>query len=70
MVGTFLNPPAAQEAEMALVAMTTADTVDYVSDLDPCKKKVTKEAVAAGTVSPSRSLPARPSSSSRASTSF
>lgn len=25
---------------MALIAMTTADTVDYVSDLDPSKKKV------------------------------
>ena len=25
---------------MALVAMTTSDTVDYVSDLDPCKRKV------------------------------
>ena len=33
------HPPAAPEAEMALVAMTTADTVDYVSDLDPAKTK-------------------------------
>jgi len=24
---------------MALIAMTTADTVDHVSDLDPCKRK-------------------------------
>ena len=24
---------------MALIAMTTADTIDYVSDLDPSKRK-------------------------------
>ena len=33
------HQPAAQEAELALIAMTTADTVDYVSDLDPAKTK-------------------------------
>ena len=27
---------------MALIAMTTSDTVDYVSDLDPSKKRVKK----------------------------
>ena len=25
---------------MALIAMTSADAIDYVSDLDPCKKKL------------------------------
>jgi hypothetical protein len=30
--------PAAPEADVALVAMTTADVVDYVSDRDPAKK--------------------------------
>ncbi len=30
---------------MALIAMTTSDTVDYVSDMDPSKKRVAKPAV-------------------------
>ena len=34
---------------MALIAMTTSDTVDYVSDLDPSKKRVKKPGKASET---------------------